>query len=137
MRKIEDPVSVSVLQSVSDGVVVFVQSPSCVRLFVTPWNAPCQASLALTISQSLPTFMSVEFVMPSILCILCRPLLPPSIFPRIRVFSNELAVHIRWPEYWGFSTGPSNEYSGLISFKIDLFDLLDVRATLKESSLAP
>ena len=127
VRKREDPVSIRVLQSVSDGVV----GPSCVQLFVTPWTAACQASLSLTISQSLPTFMSVELVMPSIQLILCRPLLLPSIFPRIRVFSNELAVRIRWPKYWGFSTSPSNEYSGLISFRIDWFDLLAVQGTLK------
>ena len=120
VRKIEDPVSVRVLQNVSDGVVVFVQLPSCVRPFVTLWTAACQASLSLTTCQSLPTFMSVELVMPSAQLILCRPLLLSSIFPRIKVFSNESAVCIRWPKYWGFSINRSNEYSGLISFRISL-----------------
>ena len=96
------------------------QSPSCVRLFVAPWTAACQASLSLTISRSLSKFMSIPSVMPYNHLILCHPLLLPSIFPSIRVFSNESAVCIRWPKYWSFSfsISPSNEYSGLISFKI-------------------
>ena len=99
----------------------------------TLWPAAYQASLSFTISQSLLKFMSIELMMPSKCLILCCPLLSlPSIFPRIRVFSNELALHIRWPKYWcfSFSISPSNEYSGLISFRIDWFDLLDVQGTL-------
>ena len=94
----------------------------------------CQASLSFTISQSLLKLMSMESVMPSNHLILCRPLLLlPLIFPSIRVFSRELALHIRWPKYWGFSfsISPSNEHSGLISFRMDWFDLLDVQGTLK------
>ena len=103
-----------------------VQLLSRVRLFVTPWTAAHQASLAVTNSQSLRRFMSIESVMPSNHLIFCLPpFIPPSIFPSIRVFSNE-SVHIRWPKYWSFSfsISPSNEYSGLISFRIDWFDLL-------------
>ena len=99
-----------------------VQSLSCVRLFVTPWTAAPQASLSITNSQSLLKLRSIESVMPSNHLILCRSLLlPPSIFPSIRVFSNESAVCIRWPKYWSFSfsISPSNEYSGLISFRMD------------------
>ena len=104
-----------------------VQSLSHVRLFVTPWTAGHQASLSITNSRSLFKLMSIELVMPSNCLILCHPLLlPPSVFPSIRVFSNELALHIRWPEDWSFSfsISPSSEYSGLISFRIDQFDLL-------------
>ena len=111
-----------------------VQSLSCVQLFVTPWTAARQASLSLTISQSLPKFISIELVKPSHDLILCCPfLLLPSIFPTIRVFSNESAVHIRWPMYWNFSFSfsPFKEYSVLIYFKIDWFDLLAVQGTLK------
>ena len=90
--------------------------------------------LSLTVSRSLPTFMSIELVMPSTHLILGRPLLLPSIFPSIRVFSSESALSIRWPKYLGFSIGPSNEYSGLISFRIDWFDLHAILGTL--SSLA-
>ena len=111
-----------------------VQSFSCVRLFVTPWTAARQASLCITNSQSLPKLMSIEPGMPSNHLILCRPLLlPPSIFPSIRVFSNESVLHIRWPKYWSFSfnISPSNIYSGLISFTTDWFDLLAVQGTLK------
>ena len=99
-----------------------VQSLSCVRLFVTPWTVACQASLSITNSWSLFRLMSAESVMPSNHLILCRPLLfPPSIFPSIRVFSNESVLPIRWPKYWSFSfnISPSNEYSVLISFRID------------------
>ena len=90
-------------------------------------------------SQSLPKFLSAELVMLSIHFILCRPLLRPSIFRSIRIFSSELALHIRWPMYWSFSfiISPSNEYSGLISFRIDSFDLLTVQGTLQESSPGP
>ena len=111
---------------------VVVQPPNYVWLSVTSWTITCQASLSLTISQSLPKFMSIESVMSSNHFILCCPLLLlTSIFPSIRVLSNELAIRIRWPKYWSFSIGPSNGYSGLISFKIDWFDLLAVQGTLK------
>ena len=111
-----------------------VQSLSRVWLFVTPWTAAHQASLSITNSWSLLKLMSVELVMPSNHLILCRPLLLlPSIFPSIRVFSNESALPIRWPKYWSFSfnISPSNEYSGLISFRMDWLDLLAVQGTLK------
>ena len=99
-----------------------VQSLSHVRLFETPWIAACQASLSITNSWGLPKLMSIESVMPSNHLILCCPLLLlPSIFPSIRVFSNESVLCIRWPKYWSFSfsTSPSNEHSGLISFRMD------------------
>ena len=111
-----------------------VQSLSRVQLFVTPWTAARQASLSITISRSLLKLMSIESVMPSSHLILyCPLLLLPLIFPSIRVFSNESALHIRWPKYWSFnfSISSSNEYSGLISFKIDWFYLLAVQGTLK------
>ena len=111
-----------------------VQSLSRVWLFLTPWIASHQASLSFTNSWSLLRLMSIESVMPSNHLILCRPLLlPPSIFPSIRVFSNESVLRIRWPKYWSFSfsISPSKEYSGLISFKIDWLDLLAVQGTLK------
>ena len=107
---------------------------SHVRLFATPWTTACQASLSITNSWSLLRLMSIELVMPSNHLILCHPLLLlPSIFPSIRVFSNESALHIRWPKYWSFSfnISPSNEHSGLISFWIDWLDLLAVQGTLK------
>jgi len=103
-----------------------VLSLSHVQLFVTPWTAPHQASLSITNSWSLLRLMSIKLLMPSNHLILCCPLLLlPSIFPCIRVFSNESVLHIRWPKYWSFSfsISPSNEYSGLISFWIDWFDL--------------
>ena len=104
---------------------------SC-SVFATPWTAAHQASLSFTISQSLLNLMSIESVMPSKHFILCRPLLLlPSVFPRIRVFSNELALHIKWPKHWTFSISPSSEYSGLISFRMDSFDLLAVQKILK------
>ena len=111
-----------------------VQSLSCVWLFVTPWTAARLASLSITNSQSLLKLMSIESLMPSSHLILCHPLLfPPSIFPSIRVFSNESVLHIRRPKYWSFSfsISPSNEYSGLISFRMDWLDLLAVQGTLK------
>ena len=111
--------------------VTVVQSLSRVRLFVTPWTAAHQASLSFTISHSLLKLVSIELVMPSNHLILCLPLLLPSIFPSIRNFSNESALHIRWPKYWSFSTSSSNAYSGLISFRIDWFDHLAVQGTLK------
>ena len=110
-----------------------VQSLSHFWLFVTPWTAARQASLFITNSQSLLKLMSIELVMPSNHLILCHTLLLPSILPSIRVFSSESVLHIRWPKYWSFSfnISPSNEYSGLISFRIDWFDLLAVQGTLK------
>ena len=114
-----------------------VQSLSRVQLFVTPWPAAHQASLSITNSRSLLKLMSIELVMPCNHLILCRPLLPPLIFPSIRVFSDESVLHIRWPKYWSFSfsISPSNEYSGLISFRMDWLDLA-VQGTL-ESFLTP
>ena len=113
-----------------------VQSLSRVRLFATPWTAAPQASLSITNSRSLLKLMSVESVMPSSHLILCCPLLLlPSIFPTIKVFSNKSVLHIRWPKDWSFSISPSNEYSGLISFRIDWFDLLTVQGTLKCSQV--
>ena len=110
-----------------------IQSLSRVWLFVTPWIAAHQASLSITNSWSLLKLMSIEPVMPSNNLILCRPLLLPSIFPSIRVFSNESVLHIRRPKYWSFSfnISPSNEYSGLIYFRMDWLDLLEVQGTLK------
>ena len=111
-----------------------VQSLSCVQLFATPWTASHQASLSITNYQSLLKLMSIESVMPSSHLILCRPLLlPPSIFPSIRVFANEPVLHIRWPKYWSFSFNIStfNECSGLISFRMDWLDLIAVLETLK------
>ena len=117
-----------------------VQLLSNVRLFVTPWTEACQASLSINNSQSLLRLMSIEVVMPSNHLILCCPLLLlPSIFPSIRVFSNDSVLHIGWPKYWSFrfSISPSNEYSRLISFRMDWLDLLAVQGTLKESSPIP
>ena len=114
--------------------IIAVQSFSDVQLFATPWNAARQPSVSITNFQSLPRLMSIESVMPSNHLILCRPLLLlPSIFPSIRVFSNESVLHMRWPKYWSFSfnISPSSEYSGLISFRIDWFDFLAVQGTLK------
>ena len=111
-----------------------VQSLRCVRLFATPWTAAPQASLSIINSRSLPKLMSIESVMPSNHLILCRLLLLlPSIFPSIRVFSDESALHIRWPKYWSFSfnISPSNEHPGLISFRIGWLDLLAIQGTLK------
>ena len=113
---------------------VLSQVEKC-SLFVTPWTAARQASLSITISRSLLKLMSVKSVMPSNHLILCCPLLLPSICPSIRVFSNKSVLHIRWPKYWSFSfsfsIGPSNEHSGLISFRMDWLDLLAVQGTLK------
>ena len=111
-----------------------IQSLSCAWLFATPRTAALQASLSIANSRSLVKLMSIESVMPSNHLILCLPLLfPPSIFPSIRVFSSESALHITWPRYWSFSFSitPSNEYSGLIFFRIDWFNLLLVQRTLK------
>ena len=113
------------------SVTLVVQSLSHVQLFVIPWTAARQSSLSNTISWSLLKLVSIESVMLSNRLILCHPLLLlPSIFPSIRGFYNESTLHIR-PKYWSFSISPSNEYSGLISFKIDWFDLLAVQASLK------
>ena len=110
-----------------------VHSFSRVRLFVTPWTAALQVSLSITNSQSLLKLMSIKSVMPSNHLILCCPLLPPSIFLSIRVFSSESVLRIRWPNYWSFSfsISPSSDYLGLISFKIVWLDLLGVQGTLK------
>ena len=110
-----------------------VQSLSPVRLFAIPWTTACQTSLSFTVSRSLVKFMSIELVMLSNHLILCYPLLLPPVFPSIRVFSNESSLFIRWPNYWNFSfsISPSNDYSGLISFRIDWFDLLAVQGNLK------
>ena len=121
------------LTSVSETFFSSVQSLSRVQLFATPWTAAHQVSLSITNSQSLLKCMSIETVMPSNCLILCHPLLLPSIFPNIRIFSNESDFHIRWPNYWSFSfsISLSNEYSGLISFRMDWLDLLAVQGTLK------
>ena len=116
------------------GLFIVVQSLSCVQLFATPWTAAHQASLSFTNSWSLLRLMSIELVIPSNHLVPCCPLLLlPSIFLGIRVFSNESVLHIRWPKFWSFSfnISPSNEYSGLISFRIDWFDLLVVQGILK------
>ena len=110
------------------------QSLSCVRLFATPWTATHQATLSLTNSWSLLKLMSIESVILSNHLILCRPLLlPPSIFPSIRIFSNESVLRIKWPKYWSFSfrISPSNECSGLISFRMDWLDLFAVQGNVK------
>ena len=112
-------------------VALVVQSLIHVQLFVTSWTAACQVSLSFTISQSLLEFMSIESVMPSIHLILYHLLLLPSIFLSIRVFSKESVLHVRWLKYWSFSIIPSNEYSVLISFRIDWFDLFEVQGNLK------
>ena len=111
-----------------------VQSLSLVQLFATPWTAACHASLSITNSQSLLKLMSIESVMPSSHLMLCHPLLLlPSIFPSIRVFSSESVLRIRRPTIGRFSISPSNEYSGLISFRLDWFDLLAAQGTLESS----
>ena len=112
-------------------VVVVVLSLSHVWLFITPWAAACQASLSFSISQSLCKLISIGSMMPSNHLIFYYPLLLPSIFPSIRVFSNESALRIKWSKYWNFSSSPSNEHSGLIYFRINWFDLLAVQGTLK------
>ena len=114
-------------------IVVIQFSCSVVSDSATPWTAACQASLSITSSWNLLKLMSIELVMPSNHLILCHPLLPPSIFPSIRVSSSESVLLIRWPKYWSFSfsISSSNEYSGLISFRMDWLDLLAVQGTLK------
>ena len=118
----------------TDRTISSVQSLSCVQLFATPWTAAHQASLSFTVSQSLLKLISIELVMPSNHLILCDPLfLLPSIFPSFRVFSNESVLHITWPKYWSFSISisPSNEYSWLISLRIDWVALHVVQGTVK------
>ena len=125
MSRIKDPIQVQFSS---------VLSLSHVLLFATPWNAACQACLSITNSRSLLKLMSIQSVMPSNHLIFCHPLLLlPSIFPSIRVFYKESVLHIRWPKYWSFSfsISPSNEYSGLISFRIDWLDLLTSQGTFK------
>ena len=127
------------LFSLWDTVSTYIQFSSAqllsrVQLFATPWTATCQASLSITNSQSPPKPMSIESVMPSDYLILCHPLLLlPSIFPSIRVFSYQSALHIRWPKFWSlsFSISPSNEHPGLVSFRMDWLDLFAVQGTLK------
>ena len=118
---------------VEDEHISSVQLLSRVQLFATPWTAACQASLSITDSWTLLKLTSIKSVMPSKYLILCHPLLLPSIFPSIRVSSNESVLHIRWPKYWSFSfsISPSNEYSGLTSFRMGWLDLLAVQGTLK------
>ena len=110
-----------------------IQSLIHVQLFVTPWTAAHQASLSITNSQILLKLMAIEWVMPSTHLILCLPLLMPSTFPSIKAFSNESVLCIMWPQYWSFSfsISPSNEYSEMISFRIDWFDILALQRTLK------
>ena len=125
----KESITLSLLSYVLLSVVV--QSLSHVQLFATPLAAALQPSLSFTVSRSLLKLMSEESVMLSKHLILCRLLVLPSVFPNIRVFSNELALCIRWPKYWSFSISLCSEYSGLISFRIDWFDLLAVQGTLK------
>ena len=130
----EDPPDETKIQG--SNVSVSVQSLSHVRLFATPWTAACQVSVSISNSQSLLKLKSIESVMPSNRLILCHPLIfLPSIFPNIKVFSNESVLCIKWPRYWSvsFSISPSNEYSGLISFRIDWLDL-DRKSTRLNSS---
>ena len=120
--------------AVAKKVEVVVQLLSRVRLFATPWTAARQASLSFTDSRSLLKLVSIESVMLSIHLVLCHPLLLlPSVLPSIRIFSSELALRIRWPKFWSFSfsISPFNEYSGLISFRVDWLDLLAVQGTRK------
>ena len=135
-KRVEEITQGEVEEVVEEETVVVVQSISHVWFFETSWIPARQAPLSSAISRSLSKFMPIESVLPSNHFVLCRPLLLlPSIFPSIRVFSSELALHIRWPKYWSlsfsFSISPSNAYSGLISFRIDWFDLLAVQGSLK------
>ena len=125
---------ITVVSDLRNSPISSVQLLSRVPRFATPWTTAHQASLSITNSRSLLKLMSIASVMPSNQIILCRPLLLlPSIFPSLRVFSNESVLHIRWPKYWSFSfsISPSNEYSGLISFRMDWLDPLAVQGTLK------
>ena len=126
--------NIAILGNICGISVQFSSVAQYARPFVTPWTVVRQASLSITNSWSLHKLMCIELVMPSNHLILCHPLLlPSSIFPSIRIFSNESVLHIRWPKYWSFSfsISPSNEYSGLISFRMDWLDLLAVQGTLK------
>ena len=125
--------SLFILRAGLSSFCCFCNQFSHVQLFATSWTAARQASLSITNSGSLLKFMSIELVMPSNQLILCHPLLPPSIFPSIRVFSSESVLRIRWPKYWSFSfnVSPSSEQSGLICFRMDWLDLLAVEGTLK------
>ena len=122
-----------VSSSIIHSFIISFQSLICVQLFVTQWTTAHQASQSITNSQNLLKLMSIELVMTSNHLILCRPLLLPSIFPSVGVFSNESVLHIRWPKYWSFSfsISPYNEYSGLIFLRMDWSDLLAVQGTLK------
>ena len=113
---------------------IVVEALSCVWLFAIPWTAACQAFLPFTVSKSLLKFTFTELLMPTNHLILCHPLLLPPIFPSIRVLSRESALCIRWPKFWSYSFSPSDEHSGLISFRIDWFDLLTFQGTLKNLS---
>ena len=133
VSKQELHVSIQMPQQNSDSSFCCLLAQSCL-LLATPWTAVRQSSLSFTMSWSLLKLVSIESVMPSNPLTFCCPLLlQPSIFPNIRVFSNESVLHIRWPKYWSFSfsISPSNEYSGLISFRMDWLDLLAVQGTLK------
>ena len=123
--------SLFILRAGLSSFCCFCNQFSHVQLFATSWTAARQAPLSITNSWSLLKLMSTKSVIQSNHLILCHPLLLPSIFPTIRVFSNELILCIRWPKYWSFSVSPSNEYSGLISFRVDWLDLLVVQGTLK------
>ena len=123
--------SLFILRAGLSSFCCFCNQFSHVQLFATSWTAARQAPLSITNSWSLLKLMSIKSVMPSNHLILCHPLLLPSIFPTIKVFSNELILCIRWPKYWSFSVSPFNEYSGLISFRVDWLDLLVVQGTLK------
>ena len=125
--------SLFILRAGLSSFCCFCNQFSHVQLFATSWTAARQAPLSITNSWSLLKLMSTKSVMPSNHLILCHPLLLPSIFPTIRVFSNELILCIRWPKYWSFSVSPSNEYSGLISFRVDWLDLLVVQGTLSST----
>ena len=129
--QVENGRNLNEIHNVVNGMFVAVQSWSHVWLFVTPWTVAHQVSLFFTISQRLLKLTSTELMMPPKHLLFCCPLLLPSIFPSIRVFSNELALHVRWPKCLSFCIRPSNEYLRLISFRIDWFDLLAVQGALK------
>ena len=132
-KQINKPVKQKVGSTTDIHIFVVVQLPSCVQLFATQRTAAHQASPSFTISWHLLRLPLIQSVMPSTNLMLCQPLLPSSVFPSIRIFSNKSALGIRWPKQWSFSfsISPSDEYSGLIFFRIDLFDLLAVQGTLK------
>ena len=131
-EKAGSKLNIQKMKIMATGPISSIQSLSHVQLFEIPWTAACQAFLSITNSRRLLKLMSIELVMPFNHLILCRPLLfLPSIFPSIRVFFNASALFIRWPKYWSYSMSSSNEYSGLISFRMDWLDLLAVQGTLK------